>query len=381
MKIVFVINDLSGGGAEKLLQLLSSFLASRGHQVSVVTLQTGSDAYELDRSIRKVTLGTSRFARGIGKIAALPAQARKLNRLISELEPDICIGNLPRANLALLMTRWFGNQRPVIVTEHAITREAYPSSRVSDRVMRWLIGRFYHKADGVVAVSRGVGEGLLEFQVSQQQVHVIHNAIHLESIESLARQAPLGFPSGDLPTVITVGRHAREKDQETLIRAFGRTRKCLPARLILVGRGPWRKNLEALVRELGLADTVMFAGWQENPFSWLGRSDLFVLSSRFEGFGNVIVEAMACGLPVISTDCHSGPREILRDGADGILVPVGDVEALADGMTNVLSDNELRAGLAHKARSRAADFDIALIGVQYESLLESLMRQKTPALA
>jgi glycosyltransferase involved in cell wall biosynthesis len=376
LKIVFVINDLSGGGAEKLLQLIASFLADRGHEVSVVTLQTGNDAYDLAKSIQKLTLKPGLLTRGVGRVAALPLQARRLNALLSNLQPDICVGNLPRANLALLMTRWFGNQRPAIVTEHAITREAYRSSRVSDRVMRWLIGRFYAQADRVIAVSKAVQEGLAEFHVNEDQVHVVHNAVCLDTIRSLARQIPRGFPESELPTIISVGRHAPEKDQETLIRAFARLLKRVPARLVLVGQGPRRQNLEALVVELGIADAVLFAGWQENPFCWMARSDLFVLSSRFEGFGNVIVEAMACGLPVISTDCQGGPREILRGGEDGILVPMGDVEALANAMTTVLLDEEFRAGLAQKAQCRAAAFDISQIGIQYEELLQSVVRDQ-----
>lgn len=376
LKVVFVINDLSGGGAEKLLQLISSFLSRRGHEVSVVTLQAGNDAYDLERPIRKLTLKAGLLTQGVGRVTALPLQARRLSALLSNLKPDICVGSLPRANLALLMTRWFGNHSPAIVTEHAITREAYPSLRVSDRVMRWLIGRFYAKADRVIAVSKAVQEGLVDFYVNADQVHVVHNAVCLDTIRSLARQAPSGFPAATLPTIITVGRHAREKDQETLIRAFARSLKRAPARLVLVGQGPRRQNLEALVEELGIADAVLFAGWQENPFCWMARSDLFVLSSRFEGFGNVIVEAMACGLPVISTDCKGGPREILRGGEDGILVPVGDADALANAMTKVLLDQELRAGLARKAHGRAAAFDIAQIGMQYEELLQSVVRDK-----
>jgi glycosyltransferase involved in cell wall biosynthesis len=178
-----------------------------------------------------------------------------------------------------------------------------------------------------------------------------------------------------LPTVITVGRHTKQKDQETLIRAFARTLERVPARLVLVGQGPWRSNLEALVAELGIGDAVLFAGWQENPFCWMARSDLFVLSSRFEGFGNVIVEAMACGLPVICTDCRGGPSEIVRGGEDGILVPVGDVETLAGAITKLLLDEVLRAEFAQKAQCRAAAFDISQIGIQYEEILQSVVRE------
>jgi glycosyltransferase involved in cell wall biosynthesis len=121
----------------------------------------------------------------------------------------------------------------------------------------------------------------------------------------------------------------------------------------------------ALARELGISDSVVFAGWQENPFAWMANADLFVLSSRFEGFGNAVIEAMACGLPVVSTDCPSGPSEILANGEAGILVPVADVHAMADAICAVLEDDKLREQLADKSQRRAPEFDISLIGRRY----------------
>jgi glycosyltransferase involved in cell wall biosynthesis len=216
-----------------------------------------------------------------------------------------------------------------------------------------------------------VKENLVTFGVPVSRMQVVFNAIEHGVIAARAREALDNLPYGGVPIVITVGRHAEQKDHETLIRAFARTRQRVPARLVLIGQGPLRGELEGLARELGVAESVVFAGWQANPFAWLARSDLFVLSSRYEGFGNVIVEAMACGLPVISTDCPSGPNEILRNGEDGLLVPVADVEALADAMTNVLTDEALRSKLAQKASRRAPDFDISVIGPQYETLLQT----------
>jgi glycosyltransferase involved in cell wall biosynthesis len=371
MIVVFIINDLSGGGAEKILQLLSEFLAGRSHTVKVITLQAGNDAYALDRRIEKVTLKASRARGKFGRLAVLPVQACELAALFRKWRPDICVANLPRSNVALLMTRWFGNRGPAIITEHAYTRDTYPSSRAGDRVMRLLIRWLYPKADGVLTVSKGVGDGLGEFGIVQERMQVAYNAIELEAIRARAGQAPAALTVCDAPTVITVGRHAEQKDHRTLLRAFALARRRVNARLVLVGQGPLRGELESLARELEISDSVVFAGWQQNPFPLLARSDLFVLSSRFEGFGIVLVEAMACGLPVISTDCRSGPREILRDGEDGVLVPVGDVEALAEAMTRVLSDTELRDRLARKATQRAKDFDISVIGPKYEALLRS----------
>lgn len=165
-----------------------------------------------------------------------------------------------------------------------------------------------------------------------------------------------------IPNIITVGRLAYQKDHVTLLRAFALALRRVQARLVLVGQGPLHGELVTLAEELGISDKVLFAGWQENPFAWMANADLFVLSSRFEGFGNVVIEAMACGLPVVSTDCPSGPNEILANGDAGILVPVGDVHALADAICLVLENSELREQLADKSKRRAPEFDISMIG-------------------
>jgi glycosyltransferase involved in cell wall biosynthesis len=342
----------------------------------VATLQSGNDAYQVHPGITKVTLQTSRFNRSIGKLVALPLQARELAALLREWNPDVRVSFLPRANLAHIMTRWFGNQELVIVTEQVASRNAYSTKGIVDSVMRYLIRKFYPKADAVFPSSKGVLEGLKSFGVPESRMHVVYNAVELESVNRRMRDAIADLPASRLPLVITVGRHVDQKDHETLLHAFAKVRQRMQARLVLIGQGPRRVDLESLSRELNLVDCVVFAGWQDNPFAWMARSDLFVLSSQFEGFGNVIIEAMACSLPVIATDCPSGPAEILRNGKDGILVPVGDVEALANAITTVLTNKALHGDLAEKARRRASDFDISRIGPKYEALLRSFAQER-----
>lgn len=374
MRIAFIINDLSGGGAEKSLQILAGFLLGSGVEVKVITLHTDADVYDLPAGVELTTLRTGRLSRGAGKIAMLPLSAWELARAVRAWAPDVCVSNLPRSNIAHVMTRWFGNRRPVLVTEHIATAENYPSARLGNRAMRALIRASYRNADGVLAVSQGVADGLAALGVARAKIRVIFNPVCLQSIETQAREHLASGTDARIPTVITVGRHAEQKRHDVLLRAFALVRRELDARLILVGRGPLRPALEQLARTLGIDDAVVFTGWQRNPFAWMSRADVFVLSSSFEGFGNVLVEAMACGLPVISTDCRSGPREILRDGA-GMLVPVDDVTAMADAMLRVLSNAELRSTLSRAARRRAADFDIGAIGPGYLELLRSFRRQ------
>lgn len=373
MRIAFVINDLSGGGAEKVLQLLSGFLIDRGHEIKVILLQSGNDAYELPAAVESVVLRSGRLCRGVGKVFALPLAAVEIARLLRRWNPEVCVSNMPRSNVAHVMSRWFGNKLPVVITEHIATWDNYPSSRPADRIMRSMIRRHYPRADAVIAVSRGVAEGLRGFGVDAARVHVQHNPISLDAIRERAELASGLSEASRVPTVITVGRLAEQKDHHTLLRAFALVRRQMEARLILVGEGPLRADLSSLVQQLGIVESVEFAGWQDNPFALLESADLFVLSSRYEGFGNVLVEAMACGLPVVSTDCPSGPSEILQDGAAGLLVPVGDANALADAMTSVLMDRELRDRLVAEAHRRAPEFDISVIGPEYESLLRSFV--------
>jgi glycosyltransferase involved in cell wall biosynthesis len=379
MIAAFIINDLSGGGAEKALTLLTGYLAGQGVQTRVFTLESGNDGYGLAPGVERVALRTRKLSRGVGKILALPLQAAELARALDEWQPDVCVSFLPRSNVAHVMTRWFGNRRPILLTEQISSRDNYPGNGISDRVMRGMISRFYSRADGVFPSSAGVLEGLVGFGVPRDRMRVVFNPVAIQEIRARAAEPLEQDPNPDrIPTVITVGRHAEQKDHPTLLRAFAKVRRQMAARLVFVGQGPLRQELEDLAGALHVRDSVVFAGWQRNPFAWLAQADVFVLSSRYEGFGNVLVEAMACDLPVISTDCPSGPSEILENGTAGLLVPVGDVDALASAIASVLRDSPLRARLVAESRRRAPEFDISVVGPAYEHLLRAYATAPVP---
>jgi GalNAc-alpha-(1->4)-GalNAc-alpha-(1->3)-diNAcBac-PP-undecaprenol alpha-1,4-N-acetyl-D-galactosaminyltransferase len=371
VRIAFFINDLSGGGAEKALTLLSGYLAANGVEVLVITMESDNDGYSLAPNVERVVLRGGRGHRGVGKILSLPLQAFELSRVLRRSNPDACVSFLPRSNVAHVMTRWFGNRRPILLTEQISSRDNYPSKGIADRVMRALIAGFYPRANAVLPSSEGVKDGLISFGVDADRMHVVYNAVALAEIRAAARESISAMGLETRPTIITIGRHAEQKDHETLLRAFAVLRERCDARLVMLGQGPLRDRLVALATELGIASSVIFAGWQTNPFAWLARADLFVLSSRYEGFGNVLVEAMACGLPVISTDCPSGPSEILRGGEFGMLVPVGDVPALASAMESMLNEDTVRERFRRKSEARAPEFDISIIGPAYATLLRA----------
>jgi glycosyltransferase involved in cell wall biosynthesis len=234
-----------------------------------------------------------------------------------------------------------------------------PAHSWKDGVVRLLMKWLYPFADQVVAISRGVQDDLHKWiGLPPGKVRTIYNPVVTTGLSGLA-SAPIPHPwlaQGEPPVVLGVGRLTEQKDFASLIRAFATVRKTRRCRLVILGEGELRAELEALVNELRLDDDVLMPGFQNNPFAWMGRAAVFVFSSVFEGLGGALIQAMACGTPVVSTDCPSGPAEILEDGKWGSLVPVGDVQALARAITDTLDadshpDVRLRAAFFSDQRS------------------------------
>jgi glycosyltransferase involved in cell wall biosynthesis len=234
--------------------------------------------------------------------------------------------------------------------------------------MRAIIAGTYPLADRVLATSSGVKTGLEELGVPGHLIDVAHNPVEVP--RNGGRQ-PRSLGTRP-PVITTVGRLVDVKDHPTLIRAFALVRKSREASLQIAGVGPNRERLVALAAELGVAADVHLLGWRDDPYSILQDSDIFVLSSTTEGFGIVLVEALACGLPVVSTDCRSGPREILEDSRSGLLVPVGDPEAMATAILRLLEDGELYSQMSTQATRRASDFDLPQTGQHILQILSSL---------
>ncbi len=252
-----------------------------------------------------------------------------------------------------------------------------PEEATASRLKMLAIRAMYPRADLVIAVSQGVAQDLAaNFGVPPSKILAIHNPIDIEGVSSLARE-PLDDPwfgedEAD-PSLVAVGKLQRAKGYPDLLAAFRRVRAVVPARLVILGEGPDRPALEALVDSYGLRDSVRFVGFDTNPYRWLGRAAAFVHAAHWEGFPNVIVEAMACGAPVITTDCPSGPAEILTDGVNGFLVPVGDVAAHADRTIKVLTDAALRGRIRDEASRRVQDFAVDRIVDRYAAAFEGVL--------
>ncbi|NQS72520.1 MAG: glycosyltransferase [Desulfobulbaceae bacterium] len=348
-KISLFLPSLRGGGAERVMVTLANGIADRGYQVDLVLAKAeGPYLKDVIPTVRVIDLGASRVL-----FSLLP-----LVRYLRKARPNALLSALNHANVVAISAVKIANIDTRIVVSERNTLSHAQRGVVSGRgkyvpwFMRWL----YPAANGVVAVSSGVADDLaLSIGLPRERIDVVYNPVATDDVYKRSRQ-PVDMSclkNQEQPIVLAVGRLTKQKNFQTLIQAFANVRKQRRASLVILGEGELRSQLEELVRQLDLADHVALPGFVENPFAWMRASSLFVLSSAWEGFGNVLVEAMACGTPVVSTDCPSGSAEILENGKWGRLVPVGDAEALTQAILATLDETTHPDVMA-----RAADFGV-----------------------
>jgi glycosyltransferase involved in cell wall biosynthesis len=330
--IAFFLPSLHTGGAERVIVNLAHGLAERGLPVDLV-LVTAEGAFldQLPPAVRVVNLHASRVLRGLGP----------LTTYLRREQPRVLVSSMTHANLVALWAARLARQRtPVIVTVHTtMSQYASQEGRLARLLWPYLLRTFYPWAACIVAVSHGAADDLARTAgFPRDQVDVIYNPVITPAVLAGAKQTPdhPWFIPGQPPVILGVGRLSRPKDFPTLIRAFAEVRRRRAARLIILGEGEERPGLTALAAELGVTDDVALPGFRENALAYMAGSALFVLSSAWEGLPTVLIEALAAGTRVVSTDCPSGPREILQDGRLGALVPVGNVAALAEAILNVM---------------------------------------------
>ena len=335
---------------------------------SLVLLDDEPDAYKIPEWLPVTRLGGN---------GGLLQSSLLLRRYLRREKPDMTLSFLTRANIcnALVMS---GMGRPFVISERVHT-SAHLGDGGSARLAKTLVNIFYRRATRIVAVSGGVGDHLIErFGVRRDRMVVIHNPFDLERIDCLKQDEPSW--SLDVPFILAMGRLVETKNFELLVRAYAAAN--ISQALVIVGEGPDRGKLEGLVRELGLGGRVFLPGFVENPFALMRRAQFYVLPSNAEGFPNGLVEAMAVGLPVLATDCPSGPAEILEgkavnglsNGRYGLLTPCGDIEAMAEGLRRLARPDE-QERLARLARARAQDFSVAsAVDAYWNVISETLAR-------
>jgi glycosyltransferase involved in cell wall biosynthesis len=359
-RIAFFLPSLCGGGAERVIVNLAHGITERGLPVDLVLASAeGPLLDQLPGAVRLVDLRAPRVLRSIGPLAGYLRRER----------PRVLVSSMSHANLvALWAARLARPVTPVIVTQHnTLSQETKQESRWSAGLWSPLLRTFYPWAASVVAVSRGVADDLARTSgLPRESVEVVYNPVITPAIMALARQTPdhAWFAAGQPPVILGAGRLTRQKDFLTLVRAFAEVRRRRAARLIILGEGEDRPALESLAGELGVADDLALPGFQSNALAYMAGSALFVLSSAWEGLPTVLIEALAAGTRVVSTDCPSGPREILQEGRLGALVPVGDATALAAAMLEALerpSDAVALDALTPFTRDAAVDHYLRLI--------------------
>lgn len=332
-RLAVFLPSLVGGGAERVTVNLVREAARRGVLVDLVLSRAiGPYLADVPDSVNVVDLEAGRV------MTSLPGLMRYLRRV----RPEALLTAISHANVVGVWARRIAgvSTRLVVVEHDTLSHVTQETVRRRAHLIPYLIGKSYGSADAVVAVSTGVADDLAETtKIPRRSIEVIYNPVVTPEVAAAAR-APVDHPwlaPDEPPVVLGIGRLAPKKDFPALLRAFAAARCEGRARLLILGEGPARSEIEGLVRTLGLEADVALPGFVENPYAYLAHASLFVLSSRWEGLPTVLIEAMFCGTPVVSTDCLSGPREILGDGRYGRLVPVGDVSALAEA---------IRAGLA-----------------------------------
>ena len=406
LHIGFVLPSLGGGGAERTTLRLAQSLIERGHRADLVipcfagdyraAIPLGARMYrgrlphtdrtflrEVRRSGAAVTaLGVNPFAVAwvglvlgrrhpgvrVRRRRSLYASVHILDRYLREARPQVLVSALPSVDAAAVCAAELTDRAvPTVVTVH---------NNVADYAPEWLAAsrRLYPLADAMVAVSRGVAESARRsLGVDAGRVRTIYIPIPADGIRRLAQEEVTHpwFADGEPPVILSVGREAPQKDYPTLVEAFGLARREVDSRLVILGRlsAPYRARLKSLARGLGAEGDLGFVDFDENPYRFMRRAGVFALSSRWEGLPAVILEALACGTPVVSTDTPYGPREIL--GGFGDLPPVGDAPALARALVATLRGER---PAEEALRARAADFSEAKAADAYLALFEELVK-------
>lgn len=374
VKISIFLTDLGGGGAERVMVNLANGLVGKGIEVDLLLVNSeGPYLSKLSPSIRLIEFKTGKLSASIPRLIAYLRQE----------SPDVLITALEDTNLTAIFAHQLARvpTRMIVTVHNNLTQESKYLKSLKRRLVPYLIRWIYPFADLVIAVSQGVAEDLKGLGIRSDKIRVIYNPIITPDFTVAAKAIPAHpwFNSisdanaqdansqdvKDPAIILGIGRLEPQKDFETLIRAFALVRQERCSKLIILGEGSQRQNLVQLCDQLNLADDVDFLGFIENPLSYMTRVSMCVLSSAWEGFGNVLVESMGVGTPVVSTDCPSGPSEILAGGKYGKLVPVKNAQALAQAIIETL-EAPLPAPMLQQ---RAEDFSLEKVLYEYQKVL------------
>jgi GalNAc-alpha-(1->4)-GalNAc-alpha-(1->3)-diNAcBac-PP-undecaprenol alpha-1,4-N-acetyl-D-galactosaminyltransferase len=368
MKVMFVIHSMMAGGAERVATTLVNHWVTAGDQLTLVTITSAeTDFYELDTRVARVALDLSRPSRNWRESIANNLRIiTRLREVMHEVQPDVLLSFLGSVNLRVLLAA-FGTGIPVVVGER-VDPTQHPIGKIA-RALRCLL---YRRASAVVVQTPGIAQWASRI-VARSAIHVIPNPINDQFLE------PSSTISAPQHKIVGMGRLESQKGFDLLLCAFAQYVTAHPDwTLDIFGEGSERDHLKALADDLGIADRVRLPGTIKDPERVLRQADIFVLSSRYEGFPNALLEAMACGLAVIGFDCRSGPREMIQHGVNGLLVPPNDVDALAKAMAQLMGAEEQRKRLGERAVAISEQFSLAKVNQMWRSVLDqAVYRRRT----
>jgi glycosyltransferase involved in cell wall biosynthesis len=361
-----------GNGLDRVVLNLAKSFAEFGFNVDIVTP-------EISNYQQQATHSFPAQVRNIG--LDLPVtktiffkKTLKLSQYLKEVEPTIFLTNNDYVGVSNIAKLISGSSTKIVQGVHInVSRYFGRLSGIRGIVRPLLLKQAYRNSDGIIAVSQGVADDLAHLlNIPTEQIKVIYNPVVTPDLQLKASE-PIDhfwFAPDQPPVILGAGRLMHQKGYPTLIRAFAQVRQQRPCRLVIIGNEtPFKAELETLAHSLGVAEDVYMPGFQENPYAYMANAAVFVMSSEYEGFGNVLVEAMATGTPVVSTDCESGPAEILEYGKYGQLVPVGDANKLAEAILATLA-NPLDSQILQQ---RAQDFTTEAIAQEYLTYFEKLI--------
>ncbi len=350
IRVAFFLPHFAGGGVERVAVNLSEEYLRLGMNVDfVLVYANGAPVESLPKGVRVKILQAKRV------LFALPS----LVQYLRDEQPDVMFSAPQHTHIILLLAKMISRSRvrTMLHVGNHVSTQVQSSGKLQDRSYPILLRLLKSYADAFIAVSEGVARDLADAaKIPHGKIHVVYNPVYQVGMEELMGR-PVEHPwfsEGQPPVILAAGRLVEQKDYPTLFRAFSRLRHQMSVHLVILGEGRLLPELKKLAAELNIAEDVDFYGFATNPYCFMARCSVFVLSSAWEGFANVVAEALACGAQVVSTDCKSGPEEILVNGQYGQLVPVGDDVALADAIIVALERPQPKDFLRQRGRSFTA---------------------------
>ncbi|AFZ35408.1 glycosyl transferase group 1 [Stanieria cyanosphaera PCC 7437] len=360
-KLTVFLTSLDGGGAERSMVNLINGLVQQGITVDLILVKREGPFVPLvDPQVNMIDFGGKRLIASIGDLVNY-LKREQPQALLSSLE-DTNVVAIAAKHLARVATK------VVVNVQNTVSQEFKHGTSLKKRLAPIMVRLFYPWSNAIVPVSQGVADDLIKLGLSPQLIQVIHNPVVTPEIAQKVNE-PVTHPwfaPNQPPVIVGVGRLDKQKDFPTLIRALAKVRQQIPARLMILGEGSDRSSLEALVKQLDLTEAVALPGFVNNPYAYMAKASVFVLSSLYEGLPTVLIEAMAGGTPVVATNCPSGPWEILAGGKYGKLVEIGDIQGIAQAIIATLQqplDSEL-------LKQRAFEFSLEKSIEKYTQILQ-----------